>query len=180
MGYSIIFETKIVTLSDGRIIHFDRSGCNNDDAGRSRSEFSGKVYTREQFIEYAERFKKESKPYKESDRFELKIGSRYATAYDYGEHLLRMLNRAERYEEFVRSRGCWADIITGIEVLSPEYKQMTLEEFEKVFYNLLYSGSRLSYRRMREPLDIKDEKAVVTALESGKTMEFYIGKKRTA
>lgn len=34
MGYSIIFQTKIVKLSDGRILHLDRSGCNNDTEGR--------------------------------------------------------------------------------------------------------------------------------------------------
>ena len=34
MGYPMIFGTKIVNLSDGRVIHFDRSGCNNDDEGR--------------------------------------------------------------------------------------------------------------------------------------------------
>ena len=39
MSYSIIFETKIVKLSDGRIIHFDRSGCNNDNVGRNKNEF---------------------------------------------------------------------------------------------------------------------------------------------
>lgn len=44
MSYSMIFETKIVKLSDGRIIHFDRSGCNNDDSGRRKDDFSGTIY----------------------------------------------------------------------------------------------------------------------------------------
>ena len=34
MSYSIIFGTKIVNLSDGRDLHFFRSGCNNDDTPR--------------------------------------------------------------------------------------------------------------------------------------------------
>ena len=104
MGYSIIFETKIVKLSDGRIIHFDRSGCNNDDAGRTKGEFTGKLYYIDDFIKRAEGFKKDSKPIKESNGWDLKINSRRATYFDYGEHLLRMLKRAENYQDFVLNR----------------------------------------------------------------------------
>lgn len=94
MGYSIIFQTKIVKLSDGRILHLDRRGCNNDTEGRRPDDWTGKIYTPEAFVAYAENFKQGSKPAKESDGFDLKIGSRYCTCYDYGEHLLRMLKRA--------------------------------------------------------------------------------------
>ena len=45
MSYSIIFETKIIKLSDGRLLHLNLSGCNNDDAGRSRDDWNGKIYT---------------------------------------------------------------------------------------------------------------------------------------
>ena len=115
MSYSIIFETKIVKLSDGRIIHFDLSGCNNDNSGRDRHEFHAKIYTVEDFIKYAEHFKENSKPHKESDGFDLKIGSRYATMYDYGEHLLRMLKRAETYADFLTKRYSSAEYCIGIE-----------------------------------------------------------------
>ena len=54
MGYSIIFETYIVKLPDGRIIHFDRSGCNNDNVGRKQNEFTGKIYNVDDFIKYTE------------------------------------------------------------------------------------------------------------------------------
>ncbi len=64
MGYSIIFETYIVKLPDGRIIHFDRSGCNNDNMGRKQNEFTGKIYNVDDFIKYAEKFKVGSKPKK--------------------------------------------------------------------------------------------------------------------
>ena len=57
MGYSIIFQTKIVKLSDGRILHLDRSGCNNDTEGRRPDDWTGKIYTPEAFVTYAENFK---------------------------------------------------------------------------------------------------------------------------
>ena len=44
MSYSIIFETKIVKLSDGRLLHLDLSGCNNDTSGRSRDDWNGKRF----------------------------------------------------------------------------------------------------------------------------------------
>lgn len=75
MGYSIIFETKIVSLSDGRLIHFDLSGCNNDNCGRNRDEFIGIIYTHDGFIKYAERFKNGSNPLKECSSFDMRIGT---------------------------------------------------------------------------------------------------------
>lgn len=167
MSYSIIFKTKIARLSDGRIIHFDRSGCNNDDCGRKNGEFTAKLYTEEEFRKYAEHFKVGSAPYKETKNFELKIGSRYATYYDYGEHLLRMLNRAVPYDELdVRASYC-----RGIELIAPEHKEMSLEEFEKVVYKIMYSGAPFSYRRLME---YPDKSEIVPLLENGKQMEFYI------
>ena len=75
MGYSIIFQTKIVKLSDGRILHLDRSGCNNDTEGRRPDDWTGKIYTPEAFVAYAENFKQGSKPAKESDGNALKASS---------------------------------------------------------------------------------------------------------
>ena len=72
MSYSIIFETKIVKLSDGRLLHLDLSGCNNDNVGRSRDDWKGKIFTKDDFIQYAENFMTGSKPSKESDGWDLK------------------------------------------------------------------------------------------------------------
>ena len=66
MSYSIVFETKIVKLSDGRIIHFNRQGCNNDDAGRKKDDFTAKIYTEKEFVSNAEKYIKENRPYKET------------------------------------------------------------------------------------------------------------------
>ena len=103
MGYPMIFETKIVNLSDGRLIHFNRSGCNNDNEGRRQNDWSAKVYTQDEFKDYVDKFKTGSRPYKDSlpHEWELKIYGRMATPYDYGEHLERMQKRAMDYTDFV-------------------------------------------------------------------------------
>lgn len=31
MSYPIIFQTKVVKINDNEIIHFNRTGCNNED-----------------------------------------------------------------------------------------------------------------------------------------------------
>lgn len=173
MSYSIIFETKIVKLSDGRIIHFNRSGCNNDNAGRSKDDFSAKIYTVDEFVQKAENYKKNSKPYKEADCMELKIGSRYATYFDYGEHLLRMLKRAKTYTEFINSFYFSVEQLTGIQLHKPEEKFMTVDEFDKEFYKLLYNEG-MTYTRLMEYPDIRDEENLIRLIEAGECLSFEI------
>lgn len=174
MSYSIVFETKIVRLSDGRIIHFDRSGYNNDNAGRRKDDFSAKIYTVDEFIQKAEDYKKYSKPYKETDYMDLKIGSRSATCYDYGEHLLRMLKRAKPYTDFINSMYFRVEHLTGIQLHKPAEKFMTVEEFDKEFYKLLYSGNGLSYSRLVEYPNIRDEENLVRLIEARAPLSFEI------
>ncbi|MBQ3543497.1 MAG: hypothetical protein IJA34_00670 [Lachnospiraceae bacterium] len=178
MSYTIIFETKIVKLSDGRLIHFDRSGCNNDNAGRKKDDFSARIYTEEEFIKKAKKMKENNKPYKESGEFELKIGSRYATSFDYGEHLLRMLKRAKPYADFIKSIYFRIEHLTGIQLHRPEEKFMTVEEFDKEFYNLLYSGGGMSYTRLIEYPDISDEENLVKLIENKAALQFEIRSKK--
>lgn len=175
MGYSIIFKTKIVKLSDGRIIHLDRSGCNNDDCGRNKHEFIGKIYDVENFIKRAEAFKEGSRPIKESNGWDLKIGSRKATYYDYGEHLLRMLKRAENYNEFVLNRYVSANYCVGIEILEPEHKIIKIEEVQ-TYIRSLPVNSGLTYRRMMEYPEVTKEYEIIKALDSNEYVKFYIGK----
>ena len=103
MGYPIIFATKIVNLSDGRLIHFDRSGCNNDSEGRKPNDWTAKVYTQQEFQNRIESFKRGSKPYKDCSphEWEIKIYGRMATGYDYGVHLERMQKRAINYNDLL-------------------------------------------------------------------------------
>lgn len=175
MSYTIIFETKIVLLSDGRILHLDRSGCNNDDAGRDLWDFRGKIYTPEDFTAWANSFKEGSSPYKRGGAFDMKIGSRDASNYDYGEHLLRMLKRAKPYAEFIQERPVQVAYCASIKLMQPEQKILSLKEFNEVFYQLLRSGKPFRYHRMMCQPNIANEQEVIRLLEEDKPLEFYVG-----
>lgn len=178
MGYSIIFETKIVALSDGRLLHFDLSGCNNDNCGRSRDEFTGKIYIKDDFIRYAEEFKKNSKSVKESDSFELKIGNRYCTMYDYGEHLLRMLKRSVTFDELIDKRICYGKVYDGVELKEDGKQDVVLspDEWDKICYDFMY-GERTGRAYIRTH-KITKEKEIIKSIENGDRVSFYIGKAR--
>lgn len=175
MSYSIIFETIIIKLSDGRLLHLDLSGCNSDNSGRSRDDWNGKIYTEDAFIKYAERFMKDSKPIKESDGFDLKIRSKCSTWYDYGKHLLRMIKRAVTLEE-LRDSGKHVSFnrVDGITVYEDEKEiEMTMEEFDSYYYKKLYNGGiryRINYTLL------ETEEYIVNALDSGKPVRIYISK----
>lgn len=175
MSYSIIFETKIVKLSDGRLLHLDLSGCNNDNVGRSRDDWKGKIYTEETFIKYAEDFMKDSKPSKECEGFDLKIKNKYSTYYDYGKHLLRMMKKAITFDE-LRHLGKYVSFnrIDGATVTENGKEiEMTMEEFNSYFYKKLYSGGikyRINYTLLEKENDI------VQAFDNGYNVKIYISK----
>lgn len=100
MSYPIIFQTKVVKINDNEIIHFNRVGCNNDDEGRVANVYEAKIRTIEDFKRMAEGFIINSKPYKETGIFDLKVGSKWCSFYDYGMYLLRALKRADNLETF--------------------------------------------------------------------------------
>ena len=175
MSYSIIFETKIVKLSDGRFLHLDLSGCNNDDVGRSRDDWNGKIYTKDAFIKYAEGFMNKSKPSKETDDFDLKIRSKYCTWYDYGKHLLRMMKRAVTFEE-LNHLGKYVSFkrIDGAEVVENE-KRITLstEDFSEYLRKKMYEGG-CRYRILYTTLETETD--IIEAIDGGKSVKIYIGK----
>lgn len=175
MSYSIIFETKIVKLLDGRLLHLNLSGCNNDTSGRSRDDWNGKVYTEDAFIEYAEGFMKDNKSAKESGGFDLKIGSRYCTMYDYGKYLLRMMKRAVTLEKLNHS-GKYVSFnrIDSVTVFEEGKEiEMTMEEFDSYYYEKIYNGG-ISYRINYTLL--KNEKDIIEAFDTGNSVRIYISK----
>lgn len=175
MSYNIIFETKIVKLKDGRLLHLYLSGCNNDNAGRSRDDWSGKIYTEEAFIKHAESFMKDSKPVKESDGFDLKIRSKYCTWYDYGSHLLRMMKRAVTMDELMHSgKYISFEKYDSVTVWEDEKEiEMTLKEFNVYFYEKLYNGG-IKYRINYILLNTEEE--LVEAIDNGSSVRIYISK----
>ena len=169
MSYQIIFETKIVKMPDGKIIHFDRSGCNNDDAGRSKDEFTGKIYENEQaFISYAEKFKQDY-----DAGFELKIGSKEASYNDYYKHLIRMLKRGKSLEDFGKTYHFYGYYCDTVDVYEPQRVTMTAKEFSENFYKLLNSGS-LRYRQNRIRLDVNEMDKIINRLENNESICFMI------
>ena len=176
MGYGIIFKTKIVNLSDGRILHLSLQGCNNDNEGRKNDDWQGKIYTKEDFIKFAEGFKNDSKPSKESECFDLKIGSRYCTYYDYGMHLLRMLKKSVTYDELIHS-GKYVSFnrIDGVTVFENDKPtEMTMKEFDDYFYKKLYSNARIRYRINYTFLEMEDD--VIKAFDDENSERIYISK----
>ena len=174
MGYSIVFETKIINLKDGRLLHLDLSGCNNDTSGRDRGDFVGNIYTKDEFIKYAEHFKNDSTTIKENNGFDLKIGSRYVNYFDYGEHLLRMMKRAKTWEELnCIGRYIKVQRIDGAEVFEDgKTVTMSIKEFDDYRLKNMWKGIR--YTIIRTLLNAEDE--IIKALDNKETVTFYIGK----
>lgn len=173
MSYSIIFETKIIKMSDGSILHLDRSGCNNDSEGREKGVFIPRLYNPDDFVKKARDYMADSVPYKKDTRYwEMKIGGRYATYYDYGMHLLRMLKRAVPYADLLTAWNVTVRHYIGIELIKPEHKAMSFEEFSCA-YGLSYQGELL-YSVMTENLDTKDETRISNFIKEGEPLEFSL------
>ena len=142
-------------------------GTDNNDEDRCE--------TREEFVNYAEGFKTGSKPAKESEGFDLKIGSRYCTYYDYGEHLLRMLNRAVTFNELCNfGKYVSFNRIDNATVFENGKEiDMSMREFDECFYKQLYNGGiryRINYTLL------VTEKDVVKAFDDDCVVKIYISK----
>lgn len=173
MGYPIIFKTKIVNLSDGRILHLNRSGCNNDTEGRRNDEWNGKIYTKEEFAEMVDHFMDDSKPMKESESFDLKIRSRYCTFCDYAQHLLRMQKKATSFKELIGNKEPvtferYDGVVTYI---NDEPVKMTMCEFKEYVQTHLFQTHRYRY----EMTPLLTEKDVVNALDKNEPLKIRIG-----
>ena len=178
MGYDIIFDSMFARLSDGRLLHLERSGCNNDDAGRSRYEFRGKFYTDEELQKRAESFMKDGN----TSQNDLKIRSKWCSWYQYGEHLLRMAKRATPLSELMQERRIQATRYDGLKVFKQGDNEGTIitgKEAEDWMYDAMY-GRRPgeSYLRLTSKYNTADEIVKVLEKDNGKYVELYVGKGR--
>jgi hypothetical protein len=175
MSYSIIFKTKIIQLSDSRLLHLGLSGCNNDNCGRQPDEWHGKIYNKEEFVKTAEKFMEDSVPIKDSASryFDLRIGNRYCTWYDYGQHLLRMMKRAVTFDELKKEKFVSVYRKTGVTVFEDgKMIPMTNKEFEDYYYNALYGKGSVQYHVNMTPLETEQE--IVDALDDGALLKICI------
>lgn len=192
MSYPIIFQTKVVKINDNEIIHFNRTGCNNDDEGRVANVYEAKIRTIEDFKRMAERFIINSKPYKETGVFDLKVGSKWCSFYDYGMYLLRALKRADNLETFKNNYAFRATVIKGIEATDTDnavHKVFSIIEYPDIFDiyyesfyksrsdNRVFEGIDFSKASCRKVIDyIYDIKDSIDLIKEGFPIEFYIKK----
>lgn len=177
MSYSIIFETKICKLDNGDIIHFSLQGCNNDDAGRRRTEFHGKYYTAAEWEQEIQKWETIEDP-----DWAIKIGSRFVKYSDYGRHLRRMTHRALSFEE-LKARNFYGLVFDGITYYPDggEPVVYTYDNKEQInaILNSAYEGKLLG-RYRRNTRYIYEQAEIIKALKSGQPASFYIGRKKNS
>lgn len=194
MSYPIIFQTKVVKINDNEIIHFNRVGCNNDDEGRVANVYEAKIRTIEDFKRMAEEFIINSKPYKETGIFELKVGSKWCSFYDYGMYLLRALKRADNLETFKNNYAFRATVIKGIEATDIDnaiHKVFSIIEYPDIFDiyyesfyksrsdNRVFEGIDFGKASCRKVIDyIYDIKDSIDLIKEGFPIECYIKKNK--
>ena len=148
MSWTIIFQTKFVKMPDGKILHLDRSGCNNDTEGRDKTKFIGKLYTPEELERFIAKY--------EGGTCELKIGGKsgkFVTYDDYSKHLRRMLKRATTWDAIKERAAKNFDfqphvrIQDKVEVFYHDgsTRMYTPEEFSRMFYDIIYGDNVKGY-----------------------------------
>ena len=172
MSYSIIFQTKIIKLDDGRIIHLSRNGCNNDTAGREKGVYDGKLYTTKEFEDFIKKFDVDS------EGWDLKIGSKYVTYKDYAAHLRRMHKRATTWNKLKEIANAnfkhipYVRYLVGVDVRKAEdgtTQHFTPREWDKVCYDY-WIGFRTTYHyEFAYELD-----EIIPMLETKDYVEFHI------
>lgn len=194
MSYPIVFQTKVVKINDNEIIHFNRIGCNNDDEGRVANVYEAKIRTIEDFKRMAEGFIINSKPYKETGIFDLKVGSKWCSFYDYGMYLLRALKRADNLETFKNNYAFRATVIKGIEATDTDnavHKVFSIIEYPDIFDiyyesfyksrsdNRVFEGIDFGKASCRKVIDyIYDIKVSIDLIKEGFPIECYIKKNK--
>jgi hypothetical protein len=89
--------------------------------------------------------------------------------------LLRMSKRAKTYEEICKERNFTASRFDGVNLYKPEEKFLSPQEFDKVFYEYLYSDKGFSYSRRTTLLNNEEE--ILKKLKNNQHIDFYVGKK---
>ena len=178
MGYSIIFETKVILLKNGDVLHLSLSGCNNDEEGRDRNQFVGTRYTKEDWLNFIEKYEKMPKM---EDGFDLKIGNRYCQMQDYGKHLRTMYNRATTLEELQKTRTVYAYVVDGYLVkrigVNEPWVHMSLTDYKT---KLLETGEIRNYHCKYNILKAETEEEILKLLQQFKmTTRFFVSRKHS-
>lgn len=173
MSYSIIFETKICKLSNGDIIHFSLSGCNNDNCGRDRGQFVGSYYTPEA---WEDNISKWENTLPEHD-WDIKIGSRFCNWKAYGKHLRTMTKRAKTFEE-LETKNLRGTVFDGITFIAEDGKETEYAYNDptmgKIINGVIHGTIDGKYYPRWHY--VYTEADIIDALKNKSTVGFYIGK----
>ncbi len=174
MSMSILFGDKVVRLSDGRLMYFDRWGCNNDNAGRTKDDYRARIFTDESFKSLAESYMCDSKPLADADYPDLKIRSREATMYDLGKHLIRMLSREEPVIEALAGHKIYGKVTDAVVVTinNETSREYSPEGWAKDWAKVVYHNGEVE-TRYRSHL-IYDEQELIEAVENKLSVQFHV------
>ena len=177
MSYSIVFETKICLASNGDIIHFSRNGCNNDNAGREKDEFTAKIYTPQEWEAEIQHWESIERP---EYGWDLKIGSRKCCYADYGAHLRRMTKKAIPLTEMVKQIYFTATEFTGItfypEDGEPEEIDAKDKRVDDTIYGIWYGRIKGAYSR--KCIAFNDPAEMEEAIRRKACVSFHIDTRR--
>ena len=163
-------------MENGDIIHFSLQGCNNDNAGRERDDFSAKLYTKEDWENEIQKWESQ-----ESSEFELKIGSRCCNWADYGKHLRTMTKRSKTFDELKDERTVYGIVYDGITYYPENEEPVDYpagdERIDDIIYGIWYGRYKGSYKSKTHYVYTQAE-ILDTLKTNASHVRFYIGKKR--
>lgn len=166
MGYPVIRETHIVRLADGRYLMLQLAGCNNDDSGRRRDEFNGRIMSSDKMEEMISAYENEP----ECGSFDLRIGTRYVSHAKYGQYLRKAFRRALSWNEFAKQRTCYARIAEGVSISRMDGKdisplEVSMDDFRRDYERRVMYGNGAYRIITRTESDIT---GIISTLESKK------------
>ena len=151
MSYAIVFQT-IVLENNGKIYHFSRSGCNNDDYGRTAEDFTLKIYdTKEQALKDIERFKG-------CFDDELKINSKFVSYDYYYNYLKKKIENPLSLEQFKNNYYYGFLLLKSVNCLNNNVEYKNIQEFNNAYYDLLKQYNTIRTMYNYEDLKFEDLK----------------------
>jgi len=172
MIYTRVYETKILKLADGRIIHFSLQGRNNDNIGTNRNTFTAKICTMEEYKNNAQAFMNDPDP-----NIYIEIKSKKSSRRDYGKYLIRMLRHAYTYERFIKKWNIMETHVKSIIMYDPQ-KEIFEDPSKFDIRDWIFHTGTVSYKPNYEYIKICSEQDLIDKINSNRNIQIYIGKDR--
>lgn len=166
MRYEIVFATIIVE-KNGKIYHFNRSGCDNDDFGRKADDFTLKIYDNKELA------LKDIQRFKNCFDENLKLNGKFVSYDYYYNYLKKKIEKPLSYEKFKSDYCNSYSQLKSIKCLNNDC-EYNPQEFNSVYYDLIkqYNGIKVMYNY--QDLDFED----LTGIEDLSSVKIYIKKYR--